>query len=133
MDIVDTHRTMEIISYNPSDDEFWIGCSEEEMHQHFIPILKGRGKEDLNRLLQNRKERTPEYCQMVMHTLEIDHMYYMFFNVSRDLTVCFAEVPHFPFSHMWNAYSPFRRCKHLHIDTLQALRSIQIELITEMD
>ena len=49
---------------------------------------------------------------------------YAYFNVSRDLSVCYSDVAHHPFNHLWNAYNPFRRCDHVEIQSPDELKDI---------
>ncbi len=49
-----------------------------------------------------------------------------FFNVSRDLKVCFSSPSYFPFAGQWNAWNPFRRCDKKKIETPEELKDIVI-------
>lgn len=122
---------MEIISYRPSDDQFWIACSDSEASRFFIPHMDKHAQESFRKVVEDRKHWDKCYIEMVKRELEIDYMPDIFFNVSRDLSVCFPESPHFPFSHMWNAYSPFRRCKHIKIANTHCLSYIKVDIIKD--
>ena len=123
---------MEIISYRPNDDQFWIGCSKEEAERYFVPLLKGKDLEYYKSMIV-RQKYTPDYVSMVKSCMEIEELSYAYFNVSRNLDLCYYDVPHHPFHQLWNAYSLFRRCKHVVINSLEELKDIEIALLQEDD
>jgi hypothetical protein len=123
---------MTIISYRPSDDQFWIACSKEEAEKWFVPLLNERGLRRYRDVLltnEKRKQFDPEgevrYNQIVKDAMDVDEVAYAYFNVSRDLSVCYSDVAHHPFHQLWNAYSPFYLCDHIVINTPDELKSIQ--------
>ena len=123
---------MRIISYIPSLvlDKFWIACSKEEAEKWFIPLLDERGLDRLHnwfRFYEQCKQQPDhgkDYEQMIKDTMEVDEVAYAYFCVSRDLSECYADVAHHPFHPLWNAYSPFRRCDHVEIDSPDELKDI---------
>ncbi len=58
--------------------------------------------------------------------MEVDDVAYAYFCVSRDLSRCYADVAHHPFHQLWNAYSPFRRCDHVEINSPDELKNIEM-------
>ena len=124
---------MTIISYRPSDDQFWIACTKEEAEKWFVPLLDESGLKQYHDVLWmniERKEHNPEwaieYDKMIKGTMEVNEVAYAYFNVSRDLSVCYSDVAHHPFHQLWNGYSPFRRCDHVDINTPDDLKDIKM-------
>ena len=124
---------MTIISYIPSPqlDKFWIACSKEEAEKWFVPLLDENGLrqyENVIRMNAERREHSPErdakYNEMIKEAMEVDEVAYAYFCVSRDLSECYADVAHHPFHQLWNAYSPFRRCDHVEINSPDELKDI---------
>lgn len=121
---------MKIISYRPEDDQFWIACNKEEAEKWFIPLLDEQGLKGLNdwfRFYEDRKrgpDRGEEYESNVKGVMGVDEIAYAYFNVSRDLSVCYAGVAHHPFHQLWNGYSPFCPCDHVEINSPADLKDI---------
>ena len=121
---------MKIISYRPFDDQFWIACNKEEAEKWFIPLLDEWGRKQLDtwfRLYSDRKrdsDNGKRYEDMVKEAMGVDEIAYAYFNVSRDLSVCYADVAHHPFHQLWNGCSPFHLCDHVDIDTPEDLKDI---------
>ena len=140
---------MTIISYIPSSklDSFWIACSKEEAEKWFVPLLDEKGLKqykDVLRMNAERKEHTPdngaEYNDIIKEAMEVNEVAYAYFCVSRDLSDCYADVAHHPFHQLWNGYSPFHRCDHVEINTLDQLKDIvmtykgePIKLVDELE
>lgn len=118
---------MKIISYRPRDDQFWIDCTMEEAEQFFIPLLEDWRKDRLPNYFREYEEQfsSPAYQKIVCETMEIKEMSYIYFNVSRDLKICYYDVPHHPFHQLWNAYSPFRKCDIIEISHPSELKAIR--------
>ena len=125
---------MKIISYRPSDDQFWIDCNKEEAEKWFIPLLDEHGLRQLKDWIRFNNERkcNPDleqnYESIVKETMEVDEIAYAYFNVSRDLSVCYADAAHYPFHQLWNGYSPFCRCDHVEINSPDELKDIVMTL-----
>ena len=122
---------MMIISYRPSDDQFWIACSKEEAEKWFVPLLNEERLKyyhDVLRMNLDRKRQDPEnavaYEKMVKGAMGVDEVSYAYFNVSRDLSECYSDVAHHPFHQLWNGYSPFCLCDHIVIDTPDELKTV---------
>ena len=116
---------MTILAYRPRDDQFWIACSKEEAERWFIPRLDKRGMELLNNWFHLYAEHSQDYEEMVKEMMGVDEIAYAYFNVSRDLAVCYADVAHHPFHQLWNGYSPFCPCDHIEISSPDELRFIK--------
>ena len=115
---------MKIISYRPADDQFWIGCTKEEAEKFFIPLLNEDSKNGLSEFLRHCEMYDDEYREMVCETMGIEELSYMYFNVSRDLKICYYDVPHHPFHQLWNAYSPFVKCDFIEISHTSELKNV---------
>lgn len=129
---------MEILSYIPAasgkPDSFWIACSKDEADKWFIPLLDDGGLLELKNWLRQcedrmrQPDRGKEYEQMIRDAMQVDGLAYAYFCVARDLSECYAEVAHHPFHQLWNGYSPFWRCDHVTINTLDDLKDIVMTL-----
>lgn len=119
---------MKIISYRPGDDQFWIACTKEEAEKWFVPHLSERDKETYENVIRENEQRSPLerdiYETMIKNVMRVSEVAYAYFNVSRDLSVCYSDVAHHPFNHLWNAYNPFRRCDHVEIQSPDELKDI---------
>ena len=121
---------MKIISYRPTDDQFWIACNKEEAEKWFIPLLDENGLRQLNdwfhlyEICKGGPDQGQEYESIVKEMMGVDEIAYAYFNVSRDLSVCYADVAHHPFHQLWNGYSPFCPCDHVEINSPTDLKDI---------
>jgi len=119
---------MKIYFYRPNDEQFWIGCSEEEAARHFFPKMK---KDEVIKYLYIRRENSDRrgltHLYKKMYGLKtIKDLPEVFLNVSRDLKVCFVENPWFPVGPLWNGYCPFRICDHKTFENTKELKTIQM-------
>lgn len=122
---------MKIFFYRPNDDQFWIGCSEEEAESLILPKMKKDAiLSYLSWLRYSKRDKRSTRMTAMYRKLyglkSIKQMPEVFFNVSRDLKVCFPQEPYFPIGPMWNAYSPFRLCDHKTIESLGELKNIKM-------
>ncbi len=122
---------MTIISYRPSDDQFWIACTKEEAEKWFVPLLDERGLKQYHDVLfmtekwkRGSSDFVKDYNQMIKNAMCVDEVAYAYFNVSRDLSVCYSDVAHHPFHQLWNGYSPFCFCDHIVINTPDELKTV---------
>ncbi|MEE1277115.1 MAG: hypothetical protein UHC59_08995 [Fibrobacteraceae bacterium] len=90
-----------------------------------VPLLNEQQKEGLSGFLEQLKEYTLEYKEMVCETMGIDKLSDIYFNVSRDLKVCYYDVPYHPFHPLWNAYSLFARCEIIEISDPSELETVK--------
>ena len=117
---------MKVIACRPKDDQFWIGCSEAEARTIFLPRLSERDKMKYFEIINSYKNRSDVYWEEVMKVTETKAIYHAYFNVSRDLAICFPEQPHFPFANMWDAYNPFRKIDPKTIYSLDELKDLKM-------
>ena len=113
---------MKIISYKPDDDEFWIGCSKEEAEKFFIPLLNEDSKDGLSEFLRRCGMYDDEYRKMVCKYMGIKELSYIYFNVSRDLKVCYYAFPHQPY-HSRNE-GTYINCDIIEISNLSDLERV---------
>lgn len=117
---------MKVIACRPNDNQFWIGCNEDEAINIFLPILSKESILRYNQILQQKEEHDEEYWRAIKNTTDINEIFHAYFNVSRDTKICFPEVPHFPFANFWNAYSPFRKMDIKSISSLEELKDLKM-------
>lgn len=117
---------MKITAYRPHDDQFWIGCTKDEAEKFFASLLNEKQKKNLPEFFDRMEEyRSDWYKELVCKTMGIDEMSFSYFNVSRDLTVCYYSVRHHPFHNLWNGYGPFVRCDVVEIKDLSELKDFK--------
>lgn len=122
---------MKIYFYRPQDDQFWIGCTLEEAIEHFMPEMEeGRILQSLNFYKDSKRENRMHMrlYRQLYGLKSIKDMPDIFFNVSRDLKVCFSQEPFFPIGPMWNGYCPFRMCDQREIENPKELLEIEMTL-----
>lgn len=118
---------MTILNYRPADDQFWIGCTYEEAEEMMLPLM------DRDRILRYHelKREYRSYLKNEDHIRSLRKCYGInvvpeaFFNISRDLKVCFPEFPLFPFAGQWNSWNPFVNCDHAEIQDLSELKELK--------
>lgn len=118
---------MTILNYRPADDQFWIGCTYEEAEEMMLPLM------DRDRILKYHelKRAYRSYLKNEDHIRSLRKCYGInvvpeaFFNISRDLKVCFPEFPLFPFAGQWNSWNPFVNCDHAEIQDLSELKELK--------
>jgi hypothetical protein len=117
---------MKVIACRPRDDQFWIGCNEEEAISLFLPLLSKEAILKYNRIVHQKEEYNIEYWTSVMDATETNEIFHAYFNVSRDSKICFPEAPHFPFANLWDAYSPFKKLDIKTIHSLAELKNLRM-------
>ncbi|GAB4287455.1 MAG: hypothetical protein Kow0068_13210 [Marinilabiliales bacterium] len=117
---------MKVIACRPKDNQFWIGCSEEEAKTIFLPLLSESEKENYKIIAEDIKHKSEAYWNAVKEILNTEEKYHAYFNVSRDLSICYPERPHFPFANMWDGYSPFRKIDQKTIYSLDELKELKM-------
>ena len=122
---------MEVISCRPGQGQFWVACNKEEAEKWFVPLLDKSHLKQFNDVLMMNEERkigdaeyALEYERMIKETMEVNEVAYAYFNVSLDISICYSDVAHHPFHQLWNGYSPFRKCDHIVIDSLEELKNL---------
>ncbi len=117
---------MKVIACRPRDDQFWIGCNEDEAINVFLPLLSKDAILSYNRIVHQKRELGEEYWRAVKNATGMNEIFHAYFNVSRDTKICFPEVPHFPFANLWDAYSPFRKIDIKTISSLEELKDLKM-------
>ncbi len=121
---------MKVIACRPADDQFWIGCNKEEALNIFLPKLSPEEKESFFQIIEEMKRKEKKeydsYWEAIKEATDTEEIYYAYFNVSRDLSICFPQYPHYPISNMWNAYNPFRKIDHTTIKSLEELKDLKM-------
>ena len=121
---------MTILNYRPADDQFWIGCTYEEAEEMMLPLM------DRDRILKYHELKrayrcvlkNEDYIKSLRKCYGINVVPEAFFNISRDLKVCFPEIPLFPFAGQWNSWNPFVDCDHVEIQDLSELKELKVTL-----
>lgn len=121
---------MTILNYRPGDDQFWIGCSFEEAEANMLPLMD---RDNILRYHDLKREyseliKGENFVQSIRECYGINDVPEAFFNVSRDLEICYPEIPLFPFAGQWNGYSPFEDCDHVEISDLSELKQLEVTL-----
>lgn len=101
---------MKILAYRKEEDQFWIACSKDEAERWFIPRLSDENLNNFKNLKEGRghwNEENMSICMDMMKLLGVEELDYAYFNVSRDLSVCYSSDPYYPVSPWWNGLSPF--------------------------
>ena len=126
---------MEVLAYNPSDDLFFIGATFEEfskLEEEYRIECEEFSVEVAKRFIDEETRFTPaeeslSYFQVIKDMYGIDIFPEICFSAHRNLSVIKAMPYDFPFHHMWNAYSPWKRIKATRIDNLHDLTTLQCE------
>ena len=120
---------MIILSYNPTDDKFFIGLSFEEFNkinqEYNINYYHGNYQnevEHFNYQLQNK-----EYVKMIKQVYAIDEIPYICIITDRTQNQIETTVHHHPFHQLWNGYSPWKKINPVIINNLY-LKNIIINI-----
>ena len=115
---------MKVLSYNPQDDWFFVGLSKEEFEKCHLqyPINYGRLTFEDVKLDCDSHLRKDGYREMINELYQMDYYPYVCIVVNRTLTEMFFAVAHYPYSPMWNAYSPWREIEKVEIKSLEELK-----------
>lgn len=115
---------MIILNYRPGDDQFWIGCTFEEAEGKILPLMERENILRYNDLKREYREliKGEHFVQGIRDCYGINDIPEAFINISRDLEICYPEIPLFPFAGQWNGYSPFMDCDHVEFQDPSELR-----------
>jgi hypothetical protein len=102
-------------------DAFWVEATHEEAIQSVFPLLSSE--------LQSESEQLAARCENLEETDSQTPRLFCFL-VARDLSSIDPFEVHYPFHHLWNAYSPFRSIPERTITSLQELAGISVEVET---
>ena len=109
---------MKVLSYNPSEDRFFVGLSELEFKQVkeiYSHCTNDIGKEmfvirqyDIRDAYRytDEPEESMNYINMIKEAYEIDNLPFICVIVDRNLVHIETSVHHHPFHNLWNGYSP---------------------------
>ena len=103
-----------VLSCNPSEDSFFIGCSMKKYISEFSKYFShskilGKEKNDLNQFPVSYPEETKSIVKDYLGLKKCDGIYEVYISVKRHLDDFFiAQTPVYPFHHMWNGYTPWR-------------------------
>lgn len=122
---------MQILSYNPRDDEFFVGLSLEEFEQveKKYKIYYG-----YNSNFEKEKEKalnnyiSEDYNKMLKDVYRIEKIPFICIVTDRNCCRIIIVVKHFPFANLWNAYSPWEQIRVQEIETL-SFNDIKIHYI----
>ena len=116
---------MTILNYRPADDQFWIGCTYEEAEEMMLPLMDRGGILRYHELKREYRSylKNEDHVRSLRKCYGINVVPEAFFNISRDLKVCFPEFPLFPFAGQWNSWNPFVDCDHVEIQDLSDLKN----------
>jgi hypothetical protein len=125
---------MQILSYNPTDDTFFIGLSENEFEE-----LAGKFGIDYGHLSNYEKAKegafrnwedsiSDQYKQMIKELYDIQKFPYIYVVINRSATHITIRSSHFPFANLWNAYSPWRKIKVQNINDIKHLEGIYVHI-----
>ena len=101
---------MKILAYRKKEDQFWIACNQEEAERWFLPRLNSEGLDcfkNIKEEIVHWNEEKRAVCMDMMKLLGVDDLDYAYFNVSRDLSVCYSGHPYYPVSPWWTTGSPY--------------------------
>ena len=121
---------MTILNYRPSNDQFWLGCTFEEAETIMLPLMEHNDILKYHDLKREYRELSKDehFIRGIRECYGINDIPEAFFNVSRDLDVCYPEIPLFPYAGQWNGYSPFVDCDHVEISDLSELKQLEVTL-----
>jgi hypothetical protein len=96
-------------------DAFWVETTLEEAEVAIYP-----------RLTQERVAESKALAERLARFAESRGASPYCFLVARDLSSIDPHEFHYPFHHMWNAYSPFAEMPEMKISRLEELASIEL-------
>jgi hypothetical protein len=97
-------------------DSFWVEATYEEAEKAIFPFLTPE---------EIKKSKTyAEMGQKIAAKISSPPKPYCFL-VAKDLSIINPFEVHYPFSNMWNAYSPFKSLSECYIDTLEELKKLE--------
>lgn len=128
---------MIVLSFNPSDDLFFVGVTWEEYRRlakkYKIDMVDMEAEEVIEMCQKFWKEEkigeTEEfsYLQYIRDLYHVHEVPNICLVIERDLSFLAVQQYDYPFGHMWNAYSPWERVKPVEIDSLDDLAAMMRE------
>ena len=114
---------MLILSYNPRNDEFFIGLSEEEFEQVAGKYAVDFGYNmdyEMTKEHALRKMADSYHVEMIKQFYQIDEVPFICIVTNRDCSEIGIRPKHFPFANHWNGYSPWIKIEVQEIENLEA-------------
>ena len=121
-----------VLSCNPSDDSFFIGCSMKKYISEFSKYFRqskilGKEKNDLNQFPVIYPEEAKSIVKEYLGLKKCSGIYEVYISVKRHLEDFFiAQTPIYPFHHMWNGYTPWRSFDDCVIKELKELKFLRM-------
>lgn len=124
---------MKVLSYNPSDDSFFVSVTWDEYRRLAAKYEIDAAGEDVEGVIESfkdfleiQKETDAEsegfsYEQYIKDWYGIDEMPNICLVIKRDLSEFAVEQYNHPFHHLWNGYSPWEKIKTVAINDLSDL------------
>lgn len=112
---------MQILSYNPQDDEFFIGLSLRELEQIsniYIVDYGYHSNYEIEKEKAIKKQSDKSYNEMLKEFYQVKNIPLICIVTDRNCSTISIREKHFPFANLWNGYSPWQRIEVLEIDTL---------------
>lgn len=128
---------MRVLSYNPNDDEFFVSVTWDEYRQLAAKYEIDAAGEDVEGVIESfkffleaQKEADAEsdgflYEEYIKDWYGIDEMPNICLIIKRDLSDFAVEQYNFPFHHLWNGYSPWKKIKTVAINDLSDLAALE--------
>lgn len=98
-------------------DAFWVEATYEEAEELIYPLLSPESIKESKIYAKNGEEFSATLSSTPRSSC---------FLVSRDANSIKPFFTHYPFSHMWNGYSPFKDLPEHYINTLAQLNNIEL-------
>ena len=103
---------------NTTVDAFWVEATLEEAEKAVFPLISDEARKD-------SENRARIFFSIAEEIMNPPHPYC--FLVDKDIGMIEPNDVHYPFHHMWNAYSPFRKIEMHEIVSLDELASIRTD------
>ncbi len=117
---------MQILSYNQSADEFFVGLTAGEFDDVYARVaLNGMSLSKYQEVEEEALLKNDAYCNMICEVYMIEKAPFICIVVNRDLSTIEVRPSHYPFANLWNGYSPWRRIEVIEVDSLD-LKNIQV-------
>lgn len=124
---------MLLLSYNPQDDEFFIGLSLEEFEkapQNYDIDYGDNSNYVIAKETATNKYADVTYSKMIKEFYQIETTPFICFVNKNGSTKLQVRPSHFPFAQLWNGYSPWQRIKVKQIDDLNCYPITYVNLAT---
>lgn len=119
---------MQLLSYNPKGDEFFVGMSLEEFEQ--IPEecnIDYRYNSNYEKELKNGLEKYKDegYNELIRTLYQCEKIPFICVVTDRDFYKVSTRPKHFPFAPQWNGYSPW---KSIFVREIEPFKPICVEI-----